>query len=239
MGFEDLATVVNGKHDDEIGMKPFAKNFTKDKILASWSKVGFVPFTRNCIKSKKVRHELGQRQKNDSLEELKTSYEDLVNDAKEHGLNAGIFDATIPVARHVEREAEVEDQVNQLLATKGSFSAGALWNVCGTRIGNASVVLRAQTEQLALEAKKVEAQSKTKMERRAKLLVNARQALQKHERSPTTMSDKDWVDVIQWVLPESNADGLLKDLRKKDVILAKLLSLERDWKSYIPSTDTV
>jgi hypothetical protein len=239
MGFEDLATVVNGKEDDEIGMKPFAKNFTKDKILASWSKVGFVPFTRNCIKSKKVRHELGQRQKDDSLEELQTLYEDLVNGAKVHGLNTGIFDATIPVARHVEREVRDADQVKQLLATKGSFSAGALWNVCGTRIGNASVVLRAQKEQLALEAKKVESQSKTKIERRAKLLVNARQALQKHESSPATMSDKDWIDVIRWVLPESNADGLLKDLRKKDVIIAKLLSLQRDWKSYIPRTDSV
>jgi hypothetical protein len=38
-----------------------------------------------------------------------------------------------------------------------------------TRIGNASVVLRAQKEQLALEANKVELQSKTKMERHAKL----------------------------------------------------------------------
>jgi len=114
-----------------------------------------------------------------------------------------------------------------------------LWAVCGTRIGNASVVLRAQKEQLALEAKKVESQSKTKMERRAKLLVNARQALQKYESSPVTMTDKDWIDVIRWVLPESNADGLLKDLRKNDVIVAKLLSLERDWKSYIPSTDAV
>jgi hypothetical protein len=235
MGFEDLATVVNGEQGDEIGMKPFAKNFTKEKILASWSKVGFVPFTRKCINSKKVRHELGQRQRDESLEEIKASYEALVEDAGSHGLNAGIFDATIPVAKHVERELLEEEQVKKLLATKGSFSTGALWNTIGTRIGNASVVLRAQTEQLALDAKKVELQSKSRMERRAKLLVNARQALQKHETSPATMSDKDWIDIIRWVLPESNADGLLKDLRKKDTILAKLQSLERDWKTYFPA----
>jgi hypothetical protein len=36
MGFEDLATVVNGEQGDEIGMKPFVKNFTKEKTLASW-----------------------------------------------------------------------------------------------------------------------------------------------------------------------------------------------------------
>jgi hypothetical protein len=197
--------------------------------------VGFVPLTRKCINSKKVRHELGQRQRDESLEEIKASYEALVEDAGSHGLNAGIFDATIPVAKHVERELLEEEQVKKLLATKGSFSTGALWNTIGTRIGNASVVLRAQTEQLALDAKKVELQSKSRMERRAKLLVNARQALQKHETSPATMSDKDWIDIIRWVLPESNADGLLKDLRKKDTILAKLQSLERDWKTYFPA----
>ncbi len=146
MGFEDLATVVNGKQDDEIGMKPFAKNFTKDKILASWSMVGFVPFTQNCIKNKKVSHELGQRQKDDSLEELQTLYEDLVKSAKVHGLNTGFFDATIPVARRIERKDKEDAQVKQLVDTKGSFSAGALWTVCGTRIGNASVVLRTQKE---------------------------------------------------------------------------------------------
>jgi hypothetical protein len=81
----------------------------------------------------------------------------------------------------------------------------------------------------------VESQSQTRNERRAKLLVNARQA----ESFPASMTDKDWIDVICWVLPESNADGLLKDLRKKDVIMAKLLSLERDWRSYIPRSDIV
>ena len=33
-------------------------------------------------------------------------YLDIVDDAGLYGLNAGIFDATIPVAKHVEREVE-------------------------------------------------------------------------------------------------------------------------------------
>ena len=53
--------------------------------------------------------------------------------------------------------------------------------------------MRAQKEQLDLDAKKVESQSKSKVERRAKLLVNARQAMDKHERSPATIMDKDWI----------------------------------------------
>jgi hypothetical protein len=45
------------------------------------------------------------------------------------------------------------------------------------------------------------------------------------------MTDKDWIEIIRWVLPESNSDGLLKDPRKKDVIMQKLMSLDRDWKN--------
>jgi hypothetical protein len=81
------------------------------------------------------------------------------------------------------------------------------------KIGNPSVVLRAQTEHLALEANKAASTLQSKLQRRAKLLVAARQALLKHKNVPTTMTDKDWIDIIRWVLPESNTVGLLKDLR--------------------------
>ena len=87
--------------------------------------------------------------------------------------------------------------------------------------------MQAQTEHLALEANKAASTLQSKLQRRAKLLVAARQALLKHENAPTTMTDKDWIDIIRWVLPESNADGLLKDLRKKDVSIQTLLSLDQ------------
>jgi hypothetical protein len=71
-------------------------------------------------------------------------------------------------------------------------------------------------EQLSLDAKKAELQSKYKQEKRAKLLLTARKALDKHESSPVTMTDKDWIDFRYWVLPESKAPGLMKeDVRKK------------------------
>jgi hypothetical protein len=134
-----------------------------------------------------------------------------------HGLNAAIFDARIPLAKHVEREADDDDQVKKLVETRGWFSALASWNICGTRISNASVVLRAQKEQLSLDEKKTELQSKSKQEKRAKLLLTARKALDKHESSPVTMTaDKDWIDIRYWVLPESKAPGLMKeDVRNK------------------------
>ena len=99
--------------------------------------------------------------------------------------------------------------------------------------------MRAQKKQLELDAKKIASQSQATSQRHVKLLLSAQQALQKHEKAPASMTDKDWIDIIRWVLPESNADGLLKDLRKKDIILAKILSLERGWKTYIPTVDAV
>ena len=60
IGFEDLSTFVNGEVGDPIDMKPFDKFFTKERIVSSWERVGFIPFSRNCLNHKKVRHELGE-----------------------------------------------------------------------------------------------------------------------------------------------------------------------------------
>ncbi len=46
-----------GSSGDVLDMKPFSKFFKKERIVASWEKVGFVPFTRKkCVLHKKVRH---------------------------------------------------------------------------------------------------------------------------------------------------------------------------------------
>ena len=168
-----MPIVVDGESTDVISMKPFTNNFTRSKILVSWAKVGFCPFTRNCVRSSKVQHELGQESKNEDLEDLDMAYRASIADAEAHGLNAGIFDGWIPVVKSVDRVQDEQEQVDKLLETKGAFSASALWNVCGTCIGNVSVVLRAQSEQLAREASKQASQSQSKSQRRAKLLLLA------------------------------------------------------------------
>ena len=54
-----------------------------------------------------------------------------------------------------------------------------------------------------------------------------------------SMSDKDWGDVIHWVLPQAKVDFLLKDLKKKEDILAKLATLPSNWTTYIPRRETL
>ena len=108
IGFEELSIVVDGVNGDSIDMKPFTKFFTGDRIVKSWEKVGFVPFTRSCTLNKKVRHELGQQRgaRATVLEDIQMNYNTLMTDAHNGGLNAGVFDATIPVAIPVERVNE-------------------------------------------------------------------------------------------------------------------------------------
>jgi hypothetical protein len=49
-----------------------------------------------------------------------------------------------------------------------------------------------------------------------------------------SLNDKDWGDVVRWVLPAAKVDHLLKDLKRKDQILQKLASLPNEWTTYIP-----
>ena len=154
LGFDDLATIVNGNENDELSMKPFNKSFTKEKILKAWTKIGFVPFTCNCAFVKKVCHELGQVNCNEDLENLRDSYSEVVARAEKVGINPGIFDSEILVAQILDRAVDKNEQLRRLVAERGAFSAGGLWNHCGTRVGNSHVALRAQREQIAIDEAK-------------------------------------------------------------------------------------
>ena len=63
--------------------------------------------------------------------------------------------------------------------------------------------------------------------------------LLKYELDPQSLTEKDWGDVIRWVLPEAKVEFLLKNLKKREQILAKLATLPRDWTTYIPRRDAL
>jgi hypothetical protein len=86
---------------------------------------------------------------------MQVKYDLKVADAETVGFHPGNFDAAIPEAKHIERNDDKNQQVRQLVKQKGAFSSSALWNICGTRVGNAGVVICAQQEQLSVEAAKV------------------------------------------------------------------------------------
>ncbi len=57
---DDLPAIINGHPNDLQERCPFDLCATPQKIFKSWLKVGFVPFTCNALKHKKVRHMLGE-----------------------------------------------------------------------------------------------------------------------------------------------------------------------------------
>ncbi|KAI2491856.1 hypothetical protein MHU86_22709 [Fragilaria crotonensis] len=163
LDFNDLPTIVNGTSDDDERDRPFNTHFTKEKILWSWRKVGFVPFsTRSCLANKRVKKELGQHNKDKALEDLQ-------------------------------------------------FRSSS----CG--LGN-------EAARLKVADKKSEAQLKA--------LEKARAPLAKYEFDAQSLTEKDWGDVVRWVLPEAKVPFLLKDLKKREQILAKLATLPNDWTTY-------
>ena len=238
LDFNDLATIVNGRAEDFARDRPFNFNFTKEKILWSWAKVGFVPFTRNCLNNKRVRKELGQRNKDEGLENLQLRYDILVDAVEENGFNPGIFDAAIPTAAQVNRAETEEEQVEELIKA-GVFSASGQWNNCESRIGNAGVTLKAQKKQLELNENARLKVANKKSEAQLRALEKAQSALDKFELDSGSMNDKDWGDVIRWVLPQAKVDFLLTDLKKKDKILAKLATLPSNWTTYIPCREAL
>jgi hypothetical protein len=239
LDFGDLPTIVNGTSDDEERDRPFNAHFTKEKILWSWRKVGFVPFTRSCLTNKRVRKELGQRNKDKALEDLQFKYDMLVDSIEGIGHNPGIFDASIPMAVHVERAETAAAQVEQLLQNNKAFSASGQWNHCESRIGNAGVTLMAQKQQLRInEAARLKVADK-KSEAQLKALEKAQTALAKYEFDAQSLTEKDWGDVVRWVLPEAKVTFLLKDLKKRDQIHAKLATLPNEWTTYIPRVEMV
>jgi len=239
LDFGDLPTIVNGKATDAVADRPFDLNFTKDKILWSWAKIGFVPFTRSCLQNKRVRKELGQHSKDAALEDLQLQYDLLVQDVEAAGFNPGIFDAAIPTAAHVHRATTETAQVEQLLKSGKAFSASGQWNFCESRIGNAGVTIRAQKQQLQMNGTARTNAANKKNEAQLKTLERAQIALTKQELDAGSLTEKDWGDIVRWVLPEAKVPFLLKDLKKRDQILAKLATLPNNWTSYIPRMEVI
>jgi hypothetical protein len=186
-----------------------------------------------------VRKELGQHIRDKELEQLQVKYAFDVDVVETIGFNPGILDAVVPSAVHVDRASTEEAQVEQLLESSKAFSSAGLWNMCDSRIGNAGVMLIAQKRQIALnEEQRLKVVAK-KTNANVIALQKAQQALAKYSTNNDSLNDKDWGDVVRWVLPEAKVDFLLKDLKKKEQIIAKLATLPHNWVTYIPNAANV
>ena len=67
---DDLPQISNAMKNEPIKMSPFFSIFTKDKIFNCFWRVGYAPFTRECLKSTYIWHKLGKKQEDTCLDEL-------------------------------------------------------------------------------------------------------------------------------------------------------------------------
>ena len=67
---DDLSSTVCGSPTDSPSLSPFASTFIKEKVIKRFCRVGYVPFTRNCLTSEYVRHELGEDTQDTALQDL-------------------------------------------------------------------------------------------------------------------------------------------------------------------------
>ena len=72
-----------------------------------------------------------------------------------------------------------------------------------------------------------------------KVLGKAQTALLKFKVDRASLTEKDWGDVIRWVLPEAKVEYLLKDPQKREQILTKLATLPQERTTYMPSREVI
>jgi uncharacterized protein YecT (DUF1311 family) len=94
--------------------------------------------------------------------------------------------------------------------------------------------LRAQKQQLQLNETARTNTAYKKNEAQLKTLDQAQAALAKHEKDAGSLTEMEWGEIVCWVLPVAKVPCLLKDLKKREQILAKLESLPNAWTTYIP-----
>ena len=153
----------------------------------------------------------------------------LVDELERDGFNPGIFDAMIPTAAHIQRAATENAQIEELFKSGKAFSASGQWNFCESRIGNAGVTLHAQKQQIQLNGT-----ANMKDEAQLKTMDQAQAALAKYKKNAGSLTEKEWEEIVRWVLPVAKVPYQLKDLRKRVQILAKLETLPNAWTTYIP-----
>ena len=72
-----------------------------------------------------------------------------------------------------------------------------------------------------------------------KVLDKAPSALLKSELDAASLTEKDWGNVIRWILLVAKLDFLLNDIKKRDTILIKVATLPRKWTTFIPRREVV
>jgi hypothetical protein len=227
----DIPEIVDGKPGYELKKRPWSYCFTPAKIFKCWMNIGFVPFTRQALTHKKVRHMLGDGGASDKIQEsmrdTEKTYKKLKIAVQEYGVNSFVFNSKLPVHKHRALITTEDEQVKALLAGKSAFSAGGQWCTMGFALLGCNAILRAQKEQIKIEAQGNEVQRVKDKNKATAKLEKAQASLDKFT-SNERMLGADWKAIIAYVLPRYKAAEKLAACQTIPKIQAKLKELENE-----------
>ena len=92
------------------------------------------------------------------MEETEKTYKKLNIAVQENGVNAFAFDSKLLVHKNTGLATTEDKQAAALLKGKLAFSAGGQWCTMGFAVLGCNTILRAQKEQMKIEAQGTEAQ---------------------------------------------------------------------------------
>ena len=222
--------------NEPITVSPFFSIFMRDKIINCFRRVGYAPFTRECLKSPYIRHEICENQEDACLDELVNEYEEAKLDLKKEGFNVeGIFDADIPTATNLKRKETEYEQVKALIERKGGFSASSIYKNVGTMCITLGAVLKAQRYQLKKKATEERAKKQKKNEAQNRCLLDA-QAVKEMYKQGGEISGGQMKQVIMYVLPAAGYTEAPSRYSTRPLINTRLAQLDKYWSMFIPDT---
>ena len=214
LGNNDLSYIVNGCEGDKLNDHPFDFTFIKERILNVNARVGYVPFTRACLKNKHVRHDLGQGVKNEKIEQVNEDYHKAKKELKDQGFRVeGIFDATIATSTSIKRKEREDDQTQALLKRKGAFSASGIYTNMGSMCVSCPAVTQAQRQYLEEEEAEKNRIIKKSNDTLSKERDATQSAVDKYAKGEK-LNGNDLKAIIACVLPLSGSDDKSQQSQK-------------------------
>ena len=232
-----FGTPVNGYPNPD---SPFAKAFTKEKILDAFDKLGYYPFTRKMLLNKKVRHEQGQKEVTTQIEmmnNLDAEYKQLREKCRERGFKVDAFDAVLPTTTPLVRESTEHERAKKLAKTGKTASAGGIFRHLGSMVYNSEELLLARMYQRQWRDEEREKRAEQKSEEHRKSYSAALEVYHKHKRGDKLIN-LDLQVLLKYICNKEklNKSDCSSNYKNATKMWERLNNCKRPWTDYFGNT---
>ena len=238
----DLSVMINGNDTDTLENRPFDRCFTKSKIKDAFYKVGFVPFTRECLKNPLVRHELdGISSESSIMRKLQSDYITTTHEVEKLGFN-NVFTARLPKIKKSKMKTNTKDRFEELIKNNKAFSCSGMYIHVGTMLANSKEIIDAQKHVMKIKDKEKQNKHNTANELAQLKKDNAIHSYKLLKYENYKMKLQNWKHIAMWVLPfdGEKAPSKYNTLENIEKRLDKCkISWESYFEKYITEIDNV